>query len=81
MLRLIGPWFLAALLTALNLGVGQSPASAHAALVDSSPQDGSSVAAEPTSVTLTFADILGQPAYVVVIAPDLRHRVPWRQHE
>ncbi|MET0467507.1 MAG: copper resistance CopC family protein [Aeromicrobium sp.] len=46
------------------------PASAHAALVGSDPEDGSSLDAAPTTITLTFNENIAQPAYVAVAAPD-----------
>lgn len=49
--------------------VTASPASAHAALVSTDPADGSTVRTAPTTVTLTFNEVVGQSA-VVVTAPD-----------
>lgn len=46
-----------------------SPASAHAALVSTDPADGWTVRTAPTTVTLTFNEVVGQSA-VVVTAPD-----------
>lgn len=51
------------------VGIGASPASAHAALLDSDPADGSSVATAPTTVTFTFNEVVGNAA-VAVTAPD-----------
>lgn len=55
-------------LLALVLGAG--PASAHAALVSSDPEDGSSMAAAPRIISLTFNENVATPAYVAVTAPD-----------
>ncbi len=55
-------------LLALVLGAG--PASAHAALVSSDPEDGSSMAAAPKTISLTFNENVATPAYVAVTAPD-----------
>ena len=52
------------------LVLASTPVAAHAALVRSSPQDGSTLAREPTLVELVFDDTIGRPAYVVVTAPD-----------
>lgn len=57
-----------ALLAALVLGSG--PAYAHAALVSSDPSEGSRLDKAPTSVTLTFNEPVGKPAYVAVTGPD-----------
>jgi methionine-rich copper-binding protein CopC len=58
------------LLALLCLALGAGPASAHASLVGSDPEDGASVATSPASITLTFNENIGNPAYVVVRAPD-----------
>jgi methionine-rich copper-binding protein CopC len=50
--------------------VGAGPASAHASLVSTDPADGTSVAAVPEQVTLTFNENIGNPAYVAITAPD-----------
>ncbi|MBC7632342.1 copper resistance CopC family protein [Aeromicrobium sp.] len=55
-------------LTLLVLGSG--PASAHASLVGSDPADGSSRATAPSTIVLTFNENIGDPAFVVVTAPD-----------
>lgn len=52
-----------------GLALTASPASAHAALVSTDPADGSTVRTAPTTVTLTFNEVVGQSA-VVVTAPD-----------
>lgn len=52
------------------LVAGAGPASAHAALVGSDPADGSTQASAPTTVTLTFNEPIGNPAYLAVTAPD-----------
>jgi methionine-rich copper-binding protein CopC len=48
---------------------GAGPASAHAALIGSDPGDGSSLAATPTSITLTFNENVGN-GQLAVQAPD-----------
>jgi copper resistance protein C len=61
----------AALAVGWLLGVvGAAPASAHASLVRSSPADQSSVAAPPTSVTLTFDENIRMPSVVLVTDAD-----------
>jgi methionine-rich copper-binding protein CopC len=50
--------------------IGSAPASAHAALIDSDPEDGSSLDAAPTMITLTFSEEIGNPAFIAVTAPD-----------
>lgn len=45
-------------------------ASAHAGLVRSDPRDGASLVSAPDTVTLTFDEAIGSPAYVVVTTPD-----------
>lgn len=47
-----------------------APAYAHAGLVSTDPEDGTTLDAAPTSVTLTFNEELGEKAFVVVTAPD-----------
>jgi methionine-rich copper-binding protein CopC len=64
-----------AVVTALALGwlvgvVGAAPASAHASLVRSSPADQSSVAAAPTTVTLTFDENIRMPSVILVTGAD-----------
>ncbi|MCD9198117.1 copper resistance CopC family protein [Aeromicrobium wangtongii] len=51
-------------------GLGAAPASAHAALVSSDPADGTTLAAAPTQITLTFNQNVGKPADVAIAAPD-----------
>jgi copper transport protein len=61
---------LAAFIPALALifGIGLSPASAHAVVVSSSPTDGSSLAAAPGQVTITFDEAVGlSPGYLRVV--------------
>ena len=58
------------LLALLCLVLGAGPAAAHASLVGSDPADGSSIEASPTSITFTFNETIGNPAYVAVRAPD-----------
>jgi methionine-rich copper-binding protein CopC len=48
------------------LSVGVVPASAHASLVRASPADRSSVAAAPTTVTLTFDEKIRMPSVILV---------------
>ena len=52
------------------LVVGVGPASAHAGLVGSDPDSGSSLTEAPTSISFTFNENVGQPAEVAVVAPD-----------
>lgn len=56
-------------MVALLLGAAGT-AVAHASLVRSDPGDGASLAAPPTTVSLTFNEAISTPAYVVVTAPD-----------
>ncbi|WP_332641962.1 copper resistance CopC family protein [Aeromicrobium sp.] len=58
------------LLALLCLALGAGPASAHASLVGSDPEDGSSIAAAPRSIAFTFSENIGNPAFVAVRAPD-----------
>jgi methionine-rich copper-binding protein CopC len=53
-------------LAAILLGAG--PVSAHAALAGTDPEDGTSLATAPTSITFTFNENIGTPAYVAVTA-------------
>jgi methionine-rich copper-binding protein CopC len=57
-------------LLGILLVAGAAPASAHAVFVSSSPADGSTVRTPPSSVTVTFDDTVGAPAYVVVTGAD-----------
>ena len=64
-----------AIATALSVGwllgvVGAAPASAHASLVRSSPVDQSSMAAAPTTVTLTFDENIRMPSVILVTDAD-----------
>ena len=59
-----------ALLSIALLLVGSGPASAHASLVGSDPEDGATLSAAPTAITFTFNENIGNPAYVAVTAPD-----------
>ncbi len=64
---------IAALALALGLAVAsgwQLPASAHATLVASDPEEGARLDALPARVTLEFNEPMSAPAYVVVTAPD-----------
>jgi copper resistance protein C len=54
-------------LVALLLGAG--PASAHASLTGSDPEDGASLATAPSTVTLTFSENVGN-GQLVATAPD-----------
>jgi methionine-rich copper-binding protein CopC len=45
-----------------------APASAHSALVASSPADGSTVSSIENGITLTFNEAIAEPAYVAVTA-------------
>lgn len=60
---------LGALLTAVGV-MGASPAHAHTSLVGSFPADQATLDREPSQVSLTFDEPIGQPAFVVVTAPD-----------
>lgn len=59
-----------ALGTPLAIGGLAAPASAHASLVGTDPEAGSSIATLPDTVTLTFSQDMRAPAYVVVTGPD-----------
>lgn len=58
------------LLSLALLLVGSGPASAHASLVGSDPEDGATLSAAPSAITFTFNENIGNPAYVAVTAPD-----------
>jgi len=58
------------LLALLCLGLGAGPATAHASLVGSNPEDGSTRPTAPAAVTFTFNENIGNPAYIAVRAPD-----------
>ncbi|WP_162891179.1 copper resistance CopC family protein [Aeromicrobium sp. A1-2] len=60
---------LPSLLTLGLLALGSAPASAHASLVGTDPDDGSTRATAPSSVTFTFNENVGNAA-VAVTAPD-----------
>ena len=47
-----------------------APASAHAGLVSSTPENGARLDTLPAEVSLTFNEEISEPAYVVVTAPD-----------
>lgn len=47
-----------------------APASAHAALVSSTPAAGQNMTAALESVDLTFSETIAEPAYVALLAPD-----------
>lgn len=53
-----------------GLVLGSAPASAHATLVGTDPGDGARLDRAPTTITLTFNEIVANPAYVAVSAPD-----------
>ena len=46
------------------------PASAHAVLVGTNPKDGASLATAPRTITLTFNENIGTPAFIAVQSPD-----------
>ncbi|MCW2800977.1 MAG: hypothetical protein JWQ70_2449 [Aeromicrobium sp.] len=46
------------------------PASAHAVLVGTNPRDGASLATAPHTITLTFNENIGTPAFIAVQSPD-----------
>lgn len=50
--------------------LGAAPASAHAAMIGSDPEDGTSMAAAPTSITFSFNENVSRRAQVAVAAPD-----------
>lgn len=58
------------LLVLVLIVLGSGPASAHAALVGSDPEDGTSLESAPTSITLTFNENIAKRAFVAVTAPD-----------
>lgn len=58
----------AALFVVLVSTVG--PAAAHASLVSSDPKDGSSLDAEPATVSITFNEDVSTPAQLQVTGPD-----------
>lgn len=58
------------LLGLVVLVLGAGPASAHAALVGTDPEDGSSLSAAPTSIAFTFNENISSRAEVAVAAPD-----------
>lgn len=63
---------LGALVVLVLAGVtlGTSPASAHATLVGSTPEQGAELAAAPSRVSFEFSESMSAPAYVVVTPPD-----------
>lgn len=66
------PRYLAQAAVALLVGLvlASGPASAHAALISTDPEDGARLDSAPTMVTLTFSENVTTPAFVVVTAPD-----------
>ena len=54
----------------LILVLGSSPAAAHTSLLSSDPEDGASLTASPTQMTLIFTENVEAPAFVAVVAPD-----------
>lgn len=58
------------LMVALTVLTPPLSAVAHAALVSSDPEDGSTLARLPDQVTLTFDEAVDEPAFVSVTAPD-----------
>lgn len=63
---------LALLCTVLEFCIvlGAGPAAAHASLTGSDPEDGATLETSPTSITFTFNENIGNPAYVAVRAPN-----------
>jgi methionine-rich copper-binding protein CopC len=59
-----------ALLSLVLLFAGSGPASAHASLVGSDPEDGATLTTPPSAITLTFNENIANPAYVSVTAPN-----------
>ncbi|HLR84751.1 MAG TPA: copper resistance CopC family protein [Nocardioidaceae bacterium] len=60
--------FVAALCIVLVSTAG--PASAHASLVSSDPEEGASLDSEPSTVSITFNEDVSTPAQLQVTAPD-----------
>jgi len=58
-----------AVLGLLTLLLGAGPASAHAGLAGSDPEDGARLQTLPSSVTFTFSENVGN-AFIAVTAPD-----------
>ena len=54
----------------LCLLLGAGPAAAHASLTGSDPEDGATLETTPTSISFTFNENIGDPAYVAVRAPN-----------
>lgn len=61
---------LLALLASLTWLLAASPAGAHTSLIESSPADQATIEQEPARLSLSFDEPLGQPAFIVVTAPD-----------
>lgn len=59
----------AAVLGLLTLVLGAGPASAHAGLAGTDPEDGARLQAVPASMTFTFTENVGN-AFIAVTAPD-----------
>lgn len=61
---------LTGMLAAVLVLGGQAPASAHASLVSSTPEDGQRLATLPDELTFTFSEDIDSPAYAVLNSPD-----------
>src|SRR6476646_11962724 len=61
--------------TALLVGLGASPASAHAYLASSNPADGASLAAAPRTIELRFTEHVVLASTEIVITEPDGHRV------
>lgn len=62
-------WAVTLLVGVLAVLATPLPAEAHAALVSSDPKDGSTLAALPDQVSLTFDEAVDEPAFVSVTSP------------
>ena len=66
--------------TALLVGLGASPASAHAYLASSSPADGASLAAAPRTIELRFTEhVVLEATEITVTEPNGHQRGPVRR--
>lgn len=57
------------MITSALVGIGASPALAHAALLETDPTDGASLETAPATITFRFNEVVGNAA-VAVTAPD-----------
>lgn len=70
-LALLGSSF-TALALLLGLTLAASPASAHAGLTSSNPEEGATLKELPSEIVLEFTEEIGTPAFVAVTDPDNR---------